>query len=388
MQSVRLWQALLALPCFMLCSCNQHNSTGSDFDVVPETNTEQKPLATAKRAEKPDPPLKLAEPGKVPETLDGKNLQQLNVSELLKQFDDAIKKEDYARALAHQYWYVQKTKLGQYNLACCYARLGKNDAAFYWLQIAAMEEGVDSRHARRDEDLAALTDDPRWDQVYKYFDICSDYIKANPDSYTLLLVPKNYVKGTPIPVVLWLHGFGANPDGFLNSNSQKYADQLNVAIVGVSGSQGRGKKAFAWDGNPEIDSRRIKDALKEIADRVTIKPGHLIAFGFSQGAQVGLAAAVREPEQYAGAIVLSPGSFPMLKGIPSPTLSKRGFVLSCGAEEHPFIVTTQHDAKWLIDAKAQVHFKAYPGASDHSFPNDFSTRFPEWVKFILSARSD
>jgi len=73
-----------------------------------------------------------------------------------------------------------------------------------------------------------------------------------------------------------------------------------------------------------------------VSDRVTIKKGQVVTLGFSQGAQVGLEVAVRHPEGYAGSIVLSPGATQHLEGVrPSPLLAPRGFVLTCGAGEHP-----------------------------------------------------
>jgi predicted esterase len=123
---------------------------------------------------------------------------------------------------------------------------------------------------------------------------------------------------------------------------------------------------------------------------VTIKPGHVIALGFSQGAQVGLEIAVRNPEEYAGAIALSPGAATHLRDVtPSPLLARRGFVVSCGAKEAPGNVRlTESDADWLRGAKGQVREKQYAGVSDHAIPPDFRTRFPEWVKFIEQARGD
>ena len=83
---------------------------------------------------------------------------------------------------------------------------------------------------------------------------------------------------------------------------------LNVAVVGVSGTLARGQQTFVWAVDAERDAQRVRNALAEVSDRVTVKPGHVIALGFSQGAQVGLEIAVRNPEEYAGAIALSPGA--------------------------------------------------------------------------------
>jgi predicted esterase len=340
--------------------------------------------------EKPVPPLQLATPPAMPEQLDGKDLTKMKEAQLLGLANQAMAKEDYTRAATFQYWYVQKTKEGQYNLACFLAQIGKTDAAFYWLQQAAIEEGVDTQHAQRDTDLTSLRRDPRWAKVRQYLADCNRYFESAPIARTTLVLPKDYKKGTPIPAVLWLHGLGSRPEDFVNSGCQDFADELNIAFVGVSGTKARGPRSFVWAEDPEKDAKRLRDALAEVSERVTIKKGQVITLGFSQGAQVGLDVAVRYPEEYAGSIVLSPGAQSHLDDVkPSPLLARRGFVVSCGAKEHPGNVRlTAQDADWLRQAKAQVIHKAYPGVSAHTFPVDFEERFPEWVEFILKPRGE
>jgi predicted esterase len=348
------------------------------------------PKGDARPVGKPVPPLQLAVPPALPEQLDGKDLKSMPAAELLGRANLAMAKQDYSRAATFQYWYVQKSKSGQYNLACFLARTGQIDPAFYWLQLAALEDGVDGMHAMIDEDLLALQKDPRWNKVRDYLRNCNRYFETAPISQTVLILPTNYQKEKAIPAVLWLHGMGSRPEGFVNAGCQQYADTLNVAFIGVSGTKPRGPTSFVWAEDAEKDAKRLRDALAEVSDRVTVKKGHCITFGFSQGAQAGLEVAVRYPEEYAGAIVLSPGAQPHLNDVKaSPLLAQRGFVVSCGANEHPGNVRlTAMDAVWLRKAKAQVIHKAYPDVAAHALPEDFEERFPEWIKFILKTRGE
>jgi predicted esterase len=388
----RVLQLLMLLPAtVILAAC------GSNTPPPRQTNGENpgKPIVERQKApagpvEKPVPPLQLAVPAAMPAQLDGKDLKTMPAGQLLGQANQAMAKEDYSRAATFQYWYVQKSKTGQYNLACFLAQIGQIDPAFYWLQQAAVEEGVDTQHAQRDEDLTSLRRDPRWEKVRRYLADCNRYFESAPLARTALVLPKGYRKGDAIPAVLWLHGLGSRPEDFVNSGCQDYADELKVALIGVSGTKARGPRSFVWADDPETDARRLRDALAEVSDRVTVKKGHVITFGFSQGAQVGLEVAARHPEEYAGAIVLSPGAQFHLEAVkPSPLLARRGFVLSCGAKEHPGNVQlTAADADWLRAAKAHVIHQPYPGVSAHAFPRDFDERFPEWVKFVLKARGE
>jgi predicted esterase len=385
-----LFHLLLLLPApFLLTACGPTTTpprkAGGEGNGKPVT---EQPKGNPRPVEKPVAPLQLPVPSALPERLDGKDLKAMPAAELLARANQAMAREDYSRAAAFQYWHVQKSGTGQYNLACFLAQIGRTDPAFYWLQRAAIEEGVDTQHAQRDEDLVSLRRDPRWAQVRQYLVDCNRYFESGAISRTVLVLPKGYRKGTPIPAVLWLHGLGSRPDDFVNSGCQDLADRLNLAFIGVSGTKARGPRSFVWAEDPEKDARRIRDALAEVSDRVTVKKGHVITFGFSQGAQVGLDVAVRSPEEYAGSIVLSPGAEPHLDDVkPSPLLAWRAFVLCCGAKEHPGNVElTAQDAAWLRRAKAQVLHKAYPGVSAHAFPRDFNERFPEWVTFILKRR--
>jgi predicted esterase len=367
---------------------NSSSKPGVPIARGPE-NADAKASADRPRA-KPVPPLQLAVPTAQAERIGEVDFTKKDADSLFILGRAAANRKLYNVAATAQYWYVQKAGTGRYDLACYLSRIGKAHAAFYWLQAAAIEEGVDSEHAQRDEDLEFLRADPRWGKVLRYMQECNRYFASASVTQTLVILPKGYKKDIPIAAVLWMHGLGARPSGFVNEGCQEYADKLNIAIIGVSGTRARGPNSFVWAVDVEEDAKRLRKALVEVSDRVTIKKGFLITFGFSQGAQVGLEVAARYPEEFAGSIALSPGADPHLEKLkPSPLLARRGFVVSCAAGEHPGNVRlTALDAAWLRKARAQVIHKAYPGASEHSFPADFHERFPEWVQFILKVRGE
>lgn len=321
------------------------------------------------------------------EELNDEVFNSLDADDLFAMARRAADKKNYEIAAIAQYWHVQKARTGQYDLACYLAQTGKIDPAFYWLQLAALEEGVDTRHAQRDEDLTLLRADRRWSQVLQFMEDCNRYFETADLSRTVLVLPKDYKKMDAIPAVVWMHGFGSKPEDLVNESVQKWADTLHVALIGVSATQPRGPHSFVWAEEGERNIKRLQTAMAEVSDRVTIEKGKVILMGFSQGAQVGLEIAVQSPEEFAGAIVLSPGATLNLDKIkPAALVAKRGFVVSCGAQEHPGNVQlATQDANWLRKAQAKLIFKPYPGVTSHSFPADFDARFPEWVEFILKA---
>jgi len=384
---------LVVVPVLASCNSNRDSSSASNPTSSPKPDIAPSNV-TSQRPEKPALPLQLAPPAALPQRLGDQDLKVMDNKELLDQARASAGKKLYQAAATYQYWYVQKSKDDQYDLACYLARTGQIEAAFYWLQIAAIEQGLETKYVEHDEDLERLRSDPRWDQVLRYIQACSNYFESAQITQTVLRLPKGYRKPAPIPAILWLHGFRSHPDDFINDNCQKYADQLNVAMIGVSATTSRGPHTFVWTEDLEKDTRRVRAALAEVSDRVTIAKGRVIILGFSQGAQVGVEIAAQNPEEYAGSIVLSPGlALSHRAGLdemkPSPLLSRRGFVLCCNADEYPAIVRlTALDADWLREAKAQVLQNQYPGISAHALPSDFDTRFPEWVKFIRKAAGD
>jgi len=183
---------------------------------------------------------------------------------------------------------------------------------------------------------------------------------------------------------------GSNATSFVGRAFQRHADALGVAFVGVSGTIPRGPHSFVWAQDSERNAARIAAALAEVADRLTVKQGAVVAFGFSQGAQAAAEVAVRYPEKYAGAIVLSPGGLEDPKPSafqPSPAHREQGYVVACGARELPGnVFLTSEYARLTGGMGARVRHKTYPGVSAHTFPPDFDKVLPEWIRFILGPK--
>ena len=113
----------------------------------------------------PKPPLALAAPPDQPKLLGKDDLSAADADELSGLANQAAEARNYKLALQAQYWAVKKSGGGRYNLACYYARAKKPDEALYFLQEAAALEGVEAGDARKDDDLAGLRRDPRFEPV-------------------------------------------------------------------------------------------------------------------------------------------------------------------------------------------------------------------------------
>lgn len=67
----------------------------------------------------------------------------------------------------------------------------------------------------------------------------------------------------------------------------------------------------------------------------------------------------------------------------APAHARQGYVLVCGADEHPGNVRmTAEYAAHALRLQARVEHHPYPGMSEHAFPPDFLERLPAWIAFI------
>lgn len=338
--------------------------------------------------ELPEPPLSLVPPAPPSSKFGETDLMALDPRELQGAAHHFYRQGQFRTAVQFQYQCVIKTQVGHYDLACYYARAGDVPAALYWLQDAAKDDGVDVDHAGRDRDLVEVRKDPRWPKLRTYLLAYQRHWESSGYSETSLVMPQNAVPHTPIPVFIGLHGLGDNARQFVSPERyQVMADKMGVAVLGVSGTRCRGKHTFVWSEDPSQDMARIDAALSEVAAQLTPAEGQLVLFGFSQGGMVSAELVARHPQRFAGAILLSPGS--VSGADPSrlprfPEGRRPGLVAVCGAGEHRATVNfTKGYAAAYQSRGARLYLKVYPGMKQHTFPPDFSEKFPVWGKFVL-----
>jgi len=368
---VKSFYAILCLSSLLLVGCQDPTAFSS----------------AAGPKQKPVPPLELSPPDAPAATFRGRDLSDIDSRELTAGARDQIGMSNYPGAVQLQYWSVANGPgdEGLYDLACYYSLNGEVEAGFYWLQRAAAEEGVDYDWAQDDGDLKNLRQDRRWKKVDDYLASFNGYWEHSGHTETTLVVPAGYEGKTPIPVLIGLHGMGSRAKDFVTDEAyQQTADELQIALVGVSGTVPRGPKSFVWSEDPKRDLNHIQAALAAYKNRLTPAPGKLMLFGFSQGGKMSVEIAARSPKQFSGALAMSPGGSKNagtggLQADPAHKLQH--YIIVCNAGEHPGNVElTSNYAEDMRDLGANVEHKAYPGVSEHTLPPDYWDRIDGWIQ--------
>ncbi len=205
----------------------------------------------------------IAKPGRPSNEFQGRDLKEVDGEQLAAAAQAAAANGDNHAAALLQYWSVEALDHGRYNLACWQALAGDKEAAFYWLQEAALRDGVDAAWADQDSDLDSLRLDPRWPRIAAFLGQCNAYWASSGRHSISLVLPEGYKPGTPIGAVVGLHGLGAEPNGFVDKSYQDFANDLNMAFIGVSGIVPRGPRSFVWSEDAVRDAEQIRRSSRK-----------------------------------------------------------------------------------------------------------------------------
>jgi phospholipase/carboxylesterase len=131
----------------------------------------------------------------------------------------------------------------------------------------------------------------------------------------LVLYPDGYQDGTVYPLLIWLHGFGADMHDLADIaaavHRSGYLHVLpNAPLGGFDGPEGTVRAWFERGGKESQESVRLAldglDALvKEIVARFRAQAGMALLVGFSQGGNLALRFGLPRPHLFAGLAALS-----------------------------------------------------------------------------------
>lgn len=210
----------------------------------------------------------------------------------------------------------------------------------------------------------------------------------------VVTMPSGHDPRVPLPVLVWLHGYGDGPHLADEPYFEDLADALGVAVLGIAAPlayEDGDERGYQWTEDATRDAAHVTAAFDRVAGKLVPLRGQVVLFGFSQGAALAAEIAARDPQRYAGAIMMSPGTLTNLSldGVTrAATSSAQRYAITVGAGEHPANLSTAETyGDKLQVLGAQVTLRKVFGQNDHSFPQDFDEQFPRWVADILPAPS-
>jgi predicted esterase len=267
-----------------------------------------------------------------------------------------------------------------YQIAALFARRGDDKLAERFLREADDRGLWFGPLLADDQDFAELRQTATYKKVLA--NAQERYKKIAPGKVGAISV-LNPSAGIPVPpacrpVVVWLHGYGVN--GELDDSYQPLAD-TGAIILGINGTEMlNAVDSFRWSG-PGFESthQAVQNGLKQLAAQQCIDRKQVYLMGFSQGSQHAGALLAQHPEDYAGALLLSPGGRQ-----PTPTESKargkRVFVIN-GNREGPGNLQMSADFRELFGEGNQVKSRTHAGG--HTFPDDWRTSLPEALRWLM-----
>ncbi len=210
-------------------------------------------------------------------------------------------------------------------------------------------------------------------------------------SFSLVHLVKPTTQKEPAPLVLMLHGYGANEYDLIG-----LADALDArfTVISARAPLSLGNGGYAWfplaftdegikvlDTKSAIHSRDlILKFLDEIAAQYKVDAKRIFLMGFSQGSSMAYSIALTEPHRLAGMVAMS-GRLPderLLKLAPTEHLKNFPIFVSHGLYDEilPIQNGRESDAR-LRELQMNVAYKEYPMA--HQISPECLSDISNWL---------
>jgi phospholipase/carboxylesterase len=124
------------------------------------------------------------------------------------------------------------------------------------------------------------------------------------------VAPEGYEANYAYPLVVWLHNAGGNERQL--ARVMPLVSTRNYVGLGVRGPAAAECRGYAWPQSVECITaaeERVGDAVAKTRQRFSIHSSRIFLAGFQSGGTMALRIALRNPEQFAGAVSIG-GAFP------------------------------------------------------------------------------
>ena len=251
-----------------------------------------------------------------------------NLAEIAGQGDKYYSDGDYSRAAAY-YLFTLHYDINDerliYNLACCYALMGKADLAAQYLRLAVQKGFNNFAFITNDSDFNHVKSRPEFAVVYDSIMAAARhpdqagaeviYLKNDALFKCLVKLPENFDKAKSYKLVIGIHGYGGEAGNFLKIwDSIKQPDFIYACSYAPYHFLLNGRIAYSWDlwlpGEQEfpgpdfqITEDYIANVVKELKSRFNISGVYLL--GHSQGASTSYVTGIERHQLFDGIVAIA-----------------------------------------------------------------------------------
>ncbi len=194
-------------------------------------------------------------------------------------------------------------------------------------------------------------------------------IDVPPRGDHLLYVPAGYRAGYPSPLVVLLHGAGANSRDIM-PYLREVADAAGLILLAPT------SREYTWDvivGGYGPDVAAVDRALEEVFSRYAIDPARIAVGGFSDGASYALSLGIANGDLFGHVLAFSPGFMAPARQEGSPRI-----FVSHGAHDAvlPIDRCSRRIVAQLERAGYEVRYREFEGG--HTVPPGIVLQAMDW----------
>ncbi len=273
----------------------------------------------------------------------------------------------------------------QVQLARWFASAGEPDDAVGWLKKAVENGYRDYEEARTDSDLLRIRSHPQYATVLAAIkENGSDFVADLKKKFDLdplrVRLPPDHRADQPAPLIVALHGWGADGDDLLGLWTEAAGD-FGAILVTPQAVEPVEAGGYSWVDEEQADIL-VRHTLDQVRKKHRIDDKRIILTGFSQGGGMAHVLGLRYPETFAGVIEIG-AAYPPLEWPFRKAAGERPprFYIMVG-ERDDLLRRNRAAAEGLSESGYAVKLVTFPDVG-HDVPQPYREHLGKALAFVL-----